>query len=289
MRPRISIPQTESSIHDRHQFSASQLPNLSRLGFIGVFNPKKGCKTSTLVLLVNQFRDLGYDLSIWQHDQHERFKPYGTKNLIGLALATDVFDGDSSANLKRHERLTDEVAHLGTAPNRIIALDSSGPAAGMMAPIFNMGRFNRLLLKQGCHGALFVPFRLSVDVAEGALEMIKELRAVMPDHFVVPVPIFKSSDLVHLDRKHPLFQIVHEAEHGVMCLPEISAVAASGLDRVHHPLSEIADPDNDEAIDFIRAATGYGRLEAGAVASSAATLVAAVDRALAPVGFIPGA
>jgi hypothetical protein len=271
------------------KFPPLSFPNLKRLGLIGVFNPKKGCKTSTMVLLANQFRDLRYDLSIWQHDRHGRFKPYGANNMIELALATDVFNGDSSANLQRHEGLTEELARLDTTPNRIIALDSSGPAAGMMAPIFNMGRYNRLLLKQECHGALFVPFRLSLDVAEGALEMIKELRPVMRDHFIVPVPIFKSSDLAYLDRKHPLFQIVGEAEHGVMCLPEISAVAASGLDRVHHPMSEIANPDNDDAIEIIRAATGYGRLEAGAVASSAASLVAAVDRALAPVGFMPGA
>lgn len=271
------------------EFPPLNFPNLTRLGFIGVFNPKKGCKTSTLVLLANQFRDLKYNLSIWQHDRHDRFKPYGPKNMIELALATDVFNGDSSANLQRHESLTDELAHLDTTVDRIVALDSSGPAAGMMAPIFHMGRYNRLLLKQGCHGALFVPFRLSPDVAEGALEMIKELRAVMPDHFVVPVPIFKPSDLAQLGRKHPLFQIAGEARHGVVCLPEISPVAASGLDRVHHPMSEIADPDNDDAIDIIRAATGYGRLEAGAVASAAASLVAAVDLALAPVGFTPGA
>lgn len=271
------------------KFPTLSFPDLVRPGFIGVFNPKKSAKTSTTVLLANQFHDLGFDLSLWQHDRHDRLSPYGAKNMIDLALATDVFNGDTSANLQRHERLTEELAELGAAKNRLICLDSSGPAAGMMAPIFHIGRYDRLLLKQGCHAILFVPFLLNLDVAQGAQEMIEELRTVMPNHFVVPTPIFKPSDLEHLDRKHPLFRIVGEAQHGVMCLPQISAVQASGLERVHHPMTEIADPDNDEAIDIIRKATGYGRLEAGAVAAAATTLVSAVDKALAPVGFTLGA
>lgn len=271
------------------KFPPLAFPNLNRLGFIGVFNPKKGCKTSTMVLLANQFRDIGYDLSLWQHDRHDRFLPYGTKNMIDLALATDVFDGDSSANLKRHERLTEELENLHSTSNLIVALDSSGPAASMMGAIFHTGRYDRLFLRRGFHAAMFVPFRLSLDVAEGAQDMIEELRAVMPNHFIVPVPIFKPSDLDQLDRKHPIFRIVGEAAHGVMCLPEISTSAASGLERVHYPMTLIADPNNDEALDIIREATGYGRLEAGAVASAAASLVSATDKALAQVGFTPGA
>lgn len=271
------------------KFPPLAFPNLTRLGFMGVFNPKKACKTSTLVLLANQLGDLGYDLSLWQHDRHDRFLPYGKRNMIDLALATDVFAGDSSANLKRHERLTQELENLSATSNLVVALDSSGPAASMMGAIFHTCRYDRLLLKQGCHAALFVPFRLSLDVAEGAQDMIKELRTVMPSHFIVPVPIFRPDDLAHLDRKHPIFQIVGEAEHGVMCLPEISASAASGLDRVHHPMTAIANPDDDEALDIIRNATGYGRLEAGAVAGAAASLVSATDKAFEQVGFTPGA
>lgn len=271
------------------KFPPLDFPGLVRPGLIGVFNAKKACKTSTMVLLANQFCDVGFDLSLWQHDRHDRLSMYGTRNMIDLALASDVFNGDTSANLQRHERFTDEVASLNTNKTRLICLDTSGPAAGMMAPIFSMGRYDRLLLKQGCHAILFVPFLLNLDVAEGAEEMIAELRTVMPNHFVVPAPIFQPPDLDHLDRNHPLFRIVGKAMHGVMCLPRISAVQASGLERVHHRMTEIADPDNDEAIDIIRRATGSGRIEAGAVAAAATTLVSAVDRAFIPVGFTPGA
>ncbi len=80
-----------------------------------------------------------------------------------------------------------------------------------------------------------------------------------------------------------------EASQGVIHLPALGPTIAAGLERVLHPLSEIADPGSEDALSLIRDHTGYGRIEAGAVAAGAASLITAFDRGLAPLGFTPGA
>jgi hypothetical protein len=265
------------------------IPPGLRIGLMGTFNPKKGMKSTTAVIAANQCRDLAYNLTCWQHDRHDRLIPYGPVAQIEMAKASAVFGGDSAADLKGHEAFGEELEQLALYPDRLILLDSSGPASTMLPMIFKIGRFNSLLISQKCHAMLLVPFRMTLDVAEGALAMSRELRLVAPDHFVVPVPYFSESELKMLDAKHPAWTIFDEAEHGVIPLPLVSSSAAQGLERVPRSLTEIADPDSEDALQTIRRYTGYGRVEAGGVADAAASLVAAFDRAVAPMGFTPGA
>lgn len=264
-------------------------PPPARLGFVGVFQPKKSCKTSTATLMANQIRDMGLEPNIFQHDRHDRLTPYGDVSRIELAKTSDVIGGDTSANLKRHEALAEAIEMLPTHPNQVILLDSSGPAASLMAPLLHLGRFDSLLTQHGISGLLLVPMRPILDVAEGALAMARELREAMPGQLVVPVAIASQSELEALDPGHPFWTVVKEARDGVFTLPPLAPSTASGLERVLRPVSEIADRTSETALTMIRNYTGYGRIEAGAVAIAAASLVTALDQGLAPMGFTPGA
>jgi hypothetical protein len=272
----------------------TELPLLSisgveRVGAVITANPKKSCKSTLACVAANHFGHFGLELSIWQHDRHERLSPCGKVTHIELARAKDVFGGDSAADLKGHEAFGEELETLAEHPNRMTLLDSSGPAAALLGSIFSFGRFNNLLLSQGCHALILVPLRTTTDVAEGALAMMMEMKTVMHDHFVVPVPIFTPAELPGLERKHAFWQVMKQAEHGVIPLPLISPSAASGIERVPRLLSEIADPDSEEALKTIRRYTGYGRVEAGAVAAAAGSLVAGFSKGIAPLGYTPGA
>eukprot|EP00873_Tetraselmis_striata_P031660 jgi/Tetstr1/451924/TSEL_038960.t1 len=266
------------------------LPTDVHIGFVGVCNPKKSAKTTVSTIVINHFTDLGRDLSLWQQDAHGRFKAYGKSQRILLATASDVFGGDAAADLKSHEPFGEDFEDLGENPNKLIVLDCSGPGSTMIGMLFKIGRFNSMLVDASCRGLLLVPLRTTHDIAEGALSMIAELKLVMPDHFVVPVPICSEGELAGLADNHPFWKVIEAASHGVIPLPLISPSAAAGLERIDRRLTEIADPGSREALAIIGAATGYKRFEAGGVASAAGDLVATFAEAIDPMGFtVPGA
>jgi hypothetical protein len=264
-------------------------PAPARIGFVGVFQPKKAGKTTISTLVANQARDMGLEAMVFQHDRHDRLTPYATATRIELAKAQDLIGGDTSADLKAHEELAAAIESLPAQPSRLVILDSSGPGASLMAPVLEMARFDSFLADHGISALLLVPARPVLDVAEGALVMARELREAMPRHIVMPVIIATPNELSELSQSHPLRTLVAEASHGVIKMRSLSVKTASALESVLHPLSEIADPYGEAAITLIRNYTGFGRIEAGAVTSAAASLVTDFDRGLAPLGFTPGA
>lgn len=270
------------------KFPPLSIPPHKRIGLFCTTSPKKSGKSTVLRVAANEFSDAGYELVLLRHDIHNLLEAFAPTVRIELAKSADIMRGKTTMDLKHHAPLTDAMLSLPEHPRRIVMLDASAPGSGRIGSILQAGRFNKWLADREIFAIFCVPLRPIEDSAQGALEMMDELHAVMPDHFVVPVPICDPNDLDILPDDHLFFQVIKMARHGVIHLPALSEEIASGLERLDRPLSEIADPDSEEALAYIAEKSGHNRLMSGLISEGAQDLVLAFEEAMRPLALTPG-
>lgn len=271
------------------KFPPLSIPHGIRIGAFATVTPKKSAKTTVARIGANEFNDIGFELSILQHDLHNLLNCYGSTTVLELAKASQIMRGKAMLDLRNHSPLSDALLSLPDHPRRMLILDGSALGSERISSILNAGRFNKWLAERGIFILFGVPLRPIHDSALGALTMMKDLHEVMPDHFVVPVPICDPDDLALLPRDHPFFAVIKAARHGVIHLPALGEEIASGLERLERPLSEIADPDSEEALAYIMQASGHDRLVSGMIAEGAQQLILAFEEAISPLALAPAA
>ncbi|WP_116654624.1 hypothetical protein [Pelagibacterium sediminicola] len=264
-------------------FPPLSIPSDIRIGFFATVSPKKSAKTTVCRIAANEFADAGRELIIFQHDEHPLLSAYAEPTRIELAKAAQVMRGNVTIDLTNHTPLSDALLTLPSNPHRIVMLDASAVGSERIASILHAGRFNSWLASQSIHAMFCVPMRAIEDSALGAISMIEELHAVMPEHFVVPIPICDPRDLALLPNDHPFFAALKMARHGVIPLPTLSPEFASALERLERPLTEIADPDSEDMLTYISHSTGHGRLVAGLVSEAAQHLIAEFEEGMRPL------
>jgi len=270
-----------------YTFSPLSVPSGVRIGFFAALSNKKAGKTTLSRIAANEFTDAGYELVILQHDQHELLGCFAPPTRVELAKAASIIRGKALLDLQTHEPLSEALLSLPEHPRRIVLLDASAPGSERIGAILGAGRFNQLLARKQINALLAVPLRPIRDSALGALAMMEELHTVMPDHFVVPVPICDPDDLALLPADHPFFAVIKAAKHGVIHLPALGEEIAAGLERLERRLSEIADPDSEEALQYIMKTSGHHRLVSGMIAEGAQQLITAFETAMRPLGLAP--
>lgn len=270
-----------------YNFPPLSIPPNTRIGAFAALSSKKSAKTTVNRIAGNEFHDAGYELVIFQHDDHNLLKCFGGTTRLELAKASQIMRGKSTLDLKNHTPLSDALISLADKTNRIVMLDGSAPGSERISSILNAGRFNKWLADRNIFFMFCVPLRPIQDSALGALAMMEELHQVMPDHFVVPVPVCDPDDLSLLPRNHPFFTVIKTARHGVIHLPALAEDIASGLERLERPLSDIADPDSEEALAYIMQASGHDRLVAGMIAEGAQQLITAFEKGIVPLALAP--
>lgn len=271
-----------------YPFPALSIPAGTRIGFFVTVSPKKSAKTTVSRIAANEFADGGFELVVLQHDIHHLLECFAPTVRIDLAKASQIMRGKTSIDLHNHSPLSDALLSLPDHPRRVVLLDASAQGSERIGSILNAGRFNKWLANRGIHAMFAVPMRPIHDSALGAVTMIEELHAVMPDHFVVPVPVCDPDDLALLPKDHPFFDAIKLARHGVIHLPALGEEIAAGLERLERPLSEIADPDSEETLKYIVEASGHDRLVSGLISEGAQQLVSAFESAIAPLELASG-
>ncbi|HEY8358283.1 MAG TPA: hypothetical protein VIL30_12570 [Ramlibacter sp.] len=269
------------------KFPPLSIPRGTRIAALMTVSPKKSGKTTTLRVAANEFLDAGFELVILQHDDHDLLDCYAPTTHLPLARASQILRGKTMIDLKNHGALSDALLSLADHPNWIVMLDGSAPGSERISSILNAGRFNKWLADRNIFVMFLVPLRAIQDSALGALSVMEELQLVMSDHFIIPVPICDPEDLDLLPRDHPFFRVMGAARHGVIHMPALSEDIAAGLERLKRPLSEVADPDSEEALAYIMQASGHDRLVAGMIAEGAQQLITAFEGAIAPLELAP--
>ena len=264
------------------------IPPGTRIAFVGVFNPKKSGKTTVVRIVANEFSDAGFELVLLRHDKHSLLDCYGESHQIELAKASQVIKGKALQDLKNHAVFNDVLMSLPDNPRRVVLLDGSGPGSERIGAILKAGRFNATLASNNVYALFLVPFRPITDSAQAAVAMIEELHLVMPGHYVVPVPIFDPEDVELLPKDHPFFAAIKLARHGVIRLPSLGEEIARGLERLERPLTELGDPDSEDALRYIAKASGQDRLIAGMIAEGIQELVMQFEDAVGPLSLVPG-
>lgn len=266
-----------------------KLPQIERIGMIGFYQPKKSGKTSSAAICAAIFAQLGYEAEFFQNDRHERFRAFGTSTLIELATQRDVLAGRVTIDLRNNEPMYESIVGLPDHPSKLIIHDSSAPAADRVGTVFAAGGFNDLFPDR-CKALLFVPFRPVIDVAEGALAMMKDLKKAMPDHFVIPIAIVNSDALDEISPNHAFWKVVDEAEYGVVTVRALAEQFAQLLERIDLPITTTANRKDKEVTRQINEILQCTTMVAGGVQMYAAALLSDYYKELfLPLGFPTGA